>query len=78
MSGSKNTSIEGIKVIIITFNINLKSGLLTSTILLKYKVRVSLTSSLGWKENNLKSNQAVDPLIFLPKNNTKTSKKTEI
>ena len=65
------TNIEGIKVKIATFNINLKFGLLLLAISLKYSINVNFVSSLGWKENNPKLNHAFAPLISLPKIKTK-------
>ena len=74
VSGSKKTSIDGMIVKTATFNINLKSGLLWDAISLKYKIKVSLVSSLGWKESMPKLNQALAPLVTLPINKTRTNK----
>ena len=74
VSGSKNTKIEGMMVRIATFKISLKSGLLRDAISLKYKIKVSLVSSLGWKESMPKLNQALAPLVSFPKNKTRTNR----
>ena len=74
VSGSKNTKIEGMMVRIATFKISLKLGLLRDAISLKYKIKVSLVSSLGWKESMPKLNQALAPLVSFPKNKTRTNK----
>ena len=79
VSGSKKTNNEGIKVIKRVVKINLNSFLkepfgIDEAFWLKYRARVNFMSSLGWKEKKWKSNQALEPLMDLPKNKTKISK----
>lgn len=75
VSGSKNTNKEGIKVINIDISKNLNSLLIfplgrDEAFLHKYSASVSFISSLGWKENIPRLNQALEPFMVLPKNRT--------
>ena len=66
VSGSKNTSNEGIKVIIINFKIFLLFFSLIRDTLIKNMVRVSFINSLGWIDILPILSQPLDPFISLP------------
>ena len=79
VSGSKNVSIDGIRTIINTFNINLNSSFsvlvfVLSRIYAMYKTIPTLANSLGWILPIMGMlNHALAPFIGVPKINTNNS-----